>query len=41
LISDGGCGADGWRIRVDNVPLERSGRDRGTFATWGVINVPS
>jgi hypothetical protein len=25
---------------VDNVPLERSGRHRGTFAMWGEINVP-
>jgi hypothetical protein len=25
---------------VNNVPIERSGRHRGAFATWDVINVP-
>jgi hypothetical protein len=34
-----GCADDG-RNRVHNVPLERSGRDCGSFATWEVINVP-
>ena len=27
------------RNRVHNVPLERSGRHRGTFATWDVKHV--
>jgi hypothetical protein len=41
LVWDGrrGC-ADGGRNRGHNVPLERSGRDCGPLATWGVINIP-
>ncbi len=38
---DAGLGRPSAVDRVDNVPRERSGRDRGTFATWDVINVPS
>ena len=34
-------GRSGSRVnRVLNVPLERSGRHRGTLATWDVINIP-
>src|SRR4029077_8062548 len=28
------------RTCLDNVPRERSWRHRGTFAMWGVVNVP-